>query len=40
MYNYLRIKKEEEQKIVFKIKFRYFEYIVMLFRFINILAAF
>ena len=40
MYNRLRIKKDEEWKIVFKIKFRYFEYLVMPFRLTNILATF
>lgn len=40
MYNCFRIKKEKEWKIVFKTKFRYFKYLVILFRLINASAMF
>ena len=35
MYNLICIKEGEEQKIIFYIKYRFFEYLVILFRLIN-----
>jgi hypothetical protein len=39
-YNYICITEGEEWKIVFRIKFRYFKYLVMLFRLTNALSSF
>jgi len=40
VYSLFRIKKEYKWKIAFRIKFRYFEYLILSFGFINVLIIF
>jgi hypothetical protein len=39
-YNHIQITNSEEWKTAFRMKFRYFKYLVMLFRLTNALALF
>src|SRR6266566_7486654 len=39
-YNFIRIKEEYKWKIIFKTKFRHFEYLILLFGLINISTIF
>ena len=38
IYNFIYIKKKEKWKIIFRIKYRYYKYIIILFKLINISA--
>ena len=39
-YYLIKIKKDEKQKIIFKIRYRLYEYQIILFKLINILVIF